>query len=247
MPSDAREPLPKLLEVSRLQLVFGGVRAVTDVSFDVGGGEVVGLIGPNGAGKTSVFNCITGFYRPTGGSVTLGRVAITGKRPYQISRLGIRRTFQNIRLFNDLSVLANIVAGAHVGDASRDALVAAVRRTCDELGIDQALLSRTAAELPYGVQRRVEIARALVASPRILLVDEPGAGLNGQEKRAIVSLLRDAASQHGLGVVLIEHDIGMIARACDRVVVLDRGAVICEGSPQKVRNDSAVIAAYIGT
>src|SRR5258708_15647556 len=167
------ERLPTQLEVSHLQLTFGGVRAVADVSFAVDGGEIVGLIGPNGAGKTSVFNCITGFYRPTGGSVTLGRRDLTGKRPYQISRLGIRRTFQNIRLFNDLSVVANIAAGAHVGKASQDELIASVHSTCDELRIDRAILSRPAGELPFGLQRRIELARALVADPVILLVDEP--------------------------------------------------------------------------
>lgn len=239
--------MPKLLEVDHLSLWFGGVCAIDDVSFDLSPGEVVGLIGPNGAGKTSVFNCITGYYRASAGSVRLQDVLITGKPSYRVSRLGIRRTFQNIRLFGDLSVLANIVAGAYIFDYSREELANAIGAICTEIGIDGSILSRSAGELPHSVQRRVELARALVANPRVLLVDEPGAGLSGNEKKVIVSLLRRVAHDRQLGVVLIEHDMGMIARACDRVVVLDHGLVICTGAPQHVRRDPAVVAAYIGT
>lgn len=234
------------LEIRELGLLFGGVRAIDDASFEALPGEVLGLIGPNGAGKTSVFNCITGFYRPTRGTIRLGGRAIEGMRPHGISRLGIRRTFQNIRLFNDLTVLHNIAAGAYATGASQAALIEAVGQVCAELGLDRHLLLQPATSLAYGLQRRVELARALVADPRVLLVDEPGAGLNAQEKGLICSLLRDVVRSRQIAVVLIEHDLGMIARACDRVVVLDHGTVLAQGTPQQVRNDPSVIAAYIG-
>jgi branched-chain amino acid transport system ATP-binding protein len=240
------DPAASRLEVDALKLSFGGVRAIENATFHIDAGEVVGLIGPNGAGKTSLFNCITGFYRPTGGSIRLGNTSIAGWRPYRISRLGIRRTFQNIRLFNDLSVVDNIASGAHVVGTGTAALLDAVGQVCVELGIDRSLLMQRATSLAYGLQRLVELARALVANPRVLLVDEPGAGLNAAEKARICTLLRSAAASRGIGIALIEHDLGMIARACDRVVVLDHGMVISQGSPQQVRNDPAVIAAYIG-
>ena len=235
-----------LLETRNLQIRFGGVLAIRDVSFHLAQGEVLGLIGPNGAGKTSVFNCITGFYRPTSGAVLLDGMSLTGHTSYRISRLGIRRTFQNIRLFDDLSVLANILAGAHAARRSTDDTVRAIHSTCTDLGIDTRLLSRPAHELAHGLQRRVELARALIADPRVLLVDEPGAGLNASEKRLIIALLRGVARDRNIGVIVIDHDIGMIARACDRVVVLDFGKVICIGTPREVRRNPAVVAAYLG-
>jgi branched-chain amino acid transport system ATP-binding protein len=239
--------LSSLLELRRLHLAFGGVRAIEDVSFAVTGGEVLGLIGPNGAGKTSVFNCITGYYRPSRGEVTLAGRSIGGKSPYQISRLGIRRTFQNVKLFGGLSVLANIAAGAYASKLTDGQLDGELAALCDELAIAPRTLLRMAEELPYGLQRRIELARALIANPIVLLVDEPGAGLSGGEKRSIVAVLRRVAVTRQIGVVLIEHDLGMIARACDRVVVLDHGMVVGSGTPDEVRRDPAVIAAYIGT
>ncbi len=208
---------------------------------------MLGLIGPNGAGKTSLFNCITGYYKPTSGKVSLDGKDITGRKPYQISRLGIRRTFQNIRMFGDLTVHANILAGAHVLTTDETTLSERCYSLCAELQIDEAFLFRPAGDLPYGIQRRVELARALIAEPRILLVDEPGAGLNGAERQLIVTILRSVASRGNLGVILIEHDIGMIARACDHVVVLDRGKLLSEGTPDVVRRDPAVVSAYLGT
>ena len=236
-----------LLELDHLQLKFGGISAVSDVSFDVRPGEVVGLIGPNGAGKTSVFNCITGHYRPSSGNIKVAGGPITGRPPYEISRLGVRRTFQNIRLFPSLSVLANIAVGAHMIEQSDDELDNAVNTICGQLKISGETMFRPAGELPYGAQRRIELARALIGNPRVLLVDEPGAGLNPLEKHAIVELLRYETKERKCAVVLIEHDLGMIARACDRVVVLDHGAVISSGTPDEVRSDPAVVAAYIGT
>ena len=235
-----------MLKVTGIGLRFGGVQAIENISFAALSEQVLGLIGPNGAGKTSLFNCITGFYKPTSGTVTLDGEDITGRKSYQISRQGIRRTFQNIRLFNDLSVHANIVAGGYVLKASEDELSQRCHALCAELQIGESYLGRRSGDLPYGIQRRVELARALIADPKILLVDEPGAGLNGAERQLIVGILRDVARQRKLGVILIEHDIGMIARACDRVVVLDRGKLLSEGTPEEVRQDPAVIAAYLG-
>lgn len=243
MTADARS---NHLAVAGLKLSFGGVRAIEDANFEAHPGKVLGLIGPNGAGKTSVFNCITGFYRPTGGIITLGRQPITGKPPYAVSRLGVRRTFQNIKLFEDLSVLANIAAGAYATGDRAAAVISAVRKVCAELEIGEELLTLPAGSLAYGLQRRIELARALVASPRVLLVDEPGAGLNAQEKGLICAMLRAAAQRRSIAIVLIEHDLGMIARACDNVVVLDHGVVIAQGSPETVRRNPIVVAAYIG-
>ena len=245
-PRKVENKLSALLEVQDLGVRFGGVTAIDSVSMDVSEHEVVGVIGPNGAGKTSLFNCITGFYRLSQGHVRLDGIEVTGKRPYQISRLGIRRTFQNVRLFNDLSGDVQYSFRCSLGGKSSTDIEDSVYSLCDDLRLSHDVLSRSAGGLPYGVQRRVEIARALVAAPRLLLVDEPGAGLNGDEKRLIVQLLRAAARDRPIGIVLIEHDMGMIARACDRVIVLDRGAVIATGQPAEVRRDPAVIAAYIG-
>jgi branched-chain amino acid transport system ATP-binding protein len=235
-----------MLKVDNISLRFGGVHAIQDISFEAYSERVLGLIGPNGAGKTSLFNCVTGYYRPTAGRVTLDQADITGRRPYQISRAGIRRTFQNIRLFNDLSVHANIIAGGHVLKDTDEDLSKECYSLCEELQIADSFLARRSGDLPYGIQRRVELARALIARPRILLVDEPGAGLNGAERELIVRILRTVTKSRKVGVILIEHDIGMIARACDHVVVLDRGRVLSEGTPDQVRRDPAVISAYLG-
>jgi branched-chain amino acid transport system ATP-binding protein len=235
-----------LLEVSRLRLVFGGIVAVNDVDLEVRRGEVVGLIGPNGAGKTSLFNCITGYYRATAGAIKLDGVLVTANPPYKMSRLGVRRTFQNTRLFGELSVLDNIMAGAHVVRKATAEAMEEIHRACAELAIEESTLARLAGELPHGLQRRIELARALIANPCMLLADEPGAGLNASEKKLIVALLRGAAERRNIGVIVIDHDVGMIARACDRVVVLDHGTVISAGRPQDIRRDPAVVAAYLG-
>jgi branched-chain amino acid transport system ATP-binding protein len=235
-----------MLKVSNVGLRFGGIHAIQNISFEAQTGQVLGLIGPNGAGKTSLFNCITGFYRPTTGCVKLGDQDITGRKPYQISRRGIRRTFQNIRLFGDLSVHANIVAGGHVLTTSEVQLSERCHALCRELQIDETYLARRSGDLPYGIQRGVELARALIAQPKILLVDEPGAGLNGAERQLIVRILRNVVEGREVGVILIEHDIGMVARACDHVVVLDRGRMLAEGSPEEIRRNPAVISAYLG-
>jgi branched-chain amino acid transport system ATP-binding protein len=236
-----------MLSVVSLGLRFGGIQAIEDITFQTISNEVLGLIGPNGAGKTSLFNCITGFSKPTSGSIYLDGVELTGQRPYKISRLGVRRTFQNVRLFGEFSVLANVIAGAHVMHRTEDELIKTSQKLCCELKIDESYFGRRCCDLPLGIQRRVELARALIAQPKILLVDEPGAGLIAAEKQLIVSLLRRVAMERPLSVVLIEHDLGMIVRACDRVIVLDRGKILSTGAPDEIRRDPAVISAYLGT
>jgi branched-chain amino acid transport system ATP-binding protein len=236
-----------MLSVNSLGLRFGGIQAIEDITFQTISNEVLGLIGPNGAGKTSLFNCITGFYKPTSGHIYLDGVELTGRRPYKISRLGVRRTFQNVRLFGEFPVLANIMAGAHVMHRRDEELIQASQTLCHELQIDENYFNRRCCDLPLGIQRRVELARALIAQPKVLLVDEPGAGLVAAEKQLIVSLLRRVAMERALSVVLIEHDLGMIVRACDRVIVLDRGRILSTGSPEEIRRDPSVISAYLGS
>lgn len=235
-----------MLAIRDLSLSFQGLHVIQGVSLDAVPNQVLGLIGPNGAGKTSLFNCITGHYKPNAGAITLDGAGVSGRKAFQVARMGIRRTFQNIRLFADLSVHANIMAGAHVLKISDKDLLDRCELLCRQLRIEPSHLSRLAGELPYGIQRRVELARALVANPKVLLVDEPGAGLNGSERAMIVEILREVAVQSSVAVILIEHDIGMIARACDHVVVLDRGRVLSQGTPGEVRRDPAVVAAYLG-
>jgi branched-chain amino acid transport system ATP-binding protein len=236
-----------MLSVNALGLRFGGIQAIEDITFQTRSHEVLGLIGPNGAGKTSLFNCITGFYKPTSGDIYLDGVKLTGWRPHRISRLGIRRTFQNVRLFGEYPVLANIMAGAHVMHRPEEEMIETCQMLCDDLQIDESYFGRPCCDLPLGIQRRVELARALIAQPKVLLVDEPGAGLIASEKQLIVSLLRRVATERPLSVVLIEHDLGMIVRACDRVIVLDRGKILSTGSPDEIRRDPAVISAYLGS
>ncbi len=249
-----------LLAVERLERVFGGVRAVDGASFEVRDGEIHGLIGPNGAGKTTAINVISGLLPPTGGAVRLGGREIQRLAPHRIAGLGIARTFQNIRLFPELSARDNVLVGAHL--VRRASLAArllvlpasraeerAARGRAEEL-LDRIGLSARAHDrarnLSYGEQRRVEIARALAAEPRLLLLDEPTAGMNAVEVQAVAALIRSVAAG-GRSVLLIEHNVKLVMDVCHRITVLDFGKVIAEGPPAAVAKDPAVITAYLGS
>jgi branched-chain amino acid transport system ATP-binding protein len=251
--------MSSLLDVRGLTLRFGGVTAVDDVSFSVGEGDIVSVIGPNGAGKTSAFNCITGFYKPTGGAVSFAGQDMTGWRPSAIASLGVARTFQNLRLFGELTALDNVRAGMHLTlqqnafDAilhtprfrrSEQQATAQAHHWLDFVGL-RGDRGGPASALPYGEQRRVELARALARRPRLLLLDEPAAGLNHTEKGELLDLL-GRIGDLGIAVVLIEHDMGLVMQVSRRIVVLNFGRVIAEGQPDAVRTDPAVIEAYLG-
>ena len=252
--------MAELLKVNDISMVFGGLRAVSNLTMHIDHGELIGLIGPNGAGKTTAFNMITGVYTPTEGEVYFNGEKSSGKKSYQVTQMGMARTFQNIRLFSELSVIDNvkIAYNMHVSYNILDAIIRDKKYINEEEMITQKALDllkifhledkayEVAKNLPYGEQRRLEIARALATEPKLLLLDEPAAGMNPQETKELMEMIRWIREKFDLSILLIEHDMSLVMGVCERIYVLEYGCLIAEGTPDEIKNNKRVIEAYLG-
>ncbi len=249
-----------LLSVKDLSMRFGGLLAVDGVSIDLDEKQILGIIGPNGAGKTTVFNCISGFYTPTGGSIVLRGESIAGLGSHKVACKGVVRTFQNVRLFKRMTVLENLMVAQH--QKARVSVLAGLFNTSsfrrqeaeaiersmhwlDYMGL-RDFANREAGNLAYGHQRRLEIARCMITEPRVLMLDEPAAGLNPQEKIDLQGLIRQLRDQYGVAILLIEHDMGLVMGVSERITVMEYGKPIAHGTPEEVKNNERVIKAYLG-
>ncbi|MCM3359147.1 ABC transporter ATP-binding protein [Psychrobacillus sp. MER TA 171] len=249
-----------LLEVINAGIQFGGLKAVQNLNMVLNEGELVGLIGPNGAGKTTSFNLLTGVYAPTTGDIMFNGERINGLAPFKVTRKGISRTFQNIRLFNELTVLENVKVAYH--SLAKHTMLSSILRLPSHFKGEQEMEEKSieflkifkldrykdelAKNLPYGQQRRLEVARALAAGPKLLLLDEPAAGMNPKETKELMDLIGFIREKFDLTILLIEHDMNLIMGVCERIYVLDHGQLLAEGTPQEIRNHPKVIEAYLG-